>query len=572
MESWLVDFFQKTWSCDPRDWQNEAFEKLIRTLKRDVLINVTPAGGKTRFGVTVAAYLLATGHIDWIVVIVPTTALLIEWTNEFASAGIHLDPRFNKEFALGGDFQGIVTTYASVCTTPHVYRYQFRARTLVIADECHHLGDELSWGINFRDAFGEKELYRLLTTGTAFRNDTCAIPFCQYDISGKIVTDFSYGYANALADGIVRQVSFPTWDATIAEFIRGGKKFEVTFDPSRDEQEWDDALRCSIDRESEFLKDMIVRANTQLQSELLRGKSDPGAGGIFFGNRCEDLDWIQRNLFDPLGVRSVVVHAESDDPDGTIDRMRYDPSLEWILCVRKVTEGVSIRRLRVAVHATLWRSALSFRQMLGRILRRIGEADAEAFYYLPKHPKLVEEALRIAEEILHSREILLDRESEKREYGEQFNKTKFIPLGADGQESDHIFQGESIGMAEITLATTVALAAGVCAHVSADVVAKILKASSSVTTMDPVKSPQIRPMREQKDRLSKKVSTLVRNAAVLLRDKKQYDEVGLAVRFIYNKILAPLDGFHQGQKDQCSLEQLKARVARMEAYLQELTR
>jgi superfamily II DNA or RNA helicase len=49
-------------------------------------------------------------------------------------------------------------------------------------------------------------------TGTPFRSDDAAIPFVRYEPDGNGVlrsaADHTYGYADALADGVVRPVVF----------------------------------------------------------------------------------------------------------------------------------------------------------------------------------------------------------------------------------------------------------------------------------------------------------------------------------------------------------------------------
>ena len=79
----------------------------------------------------------------------------------------------------------------------------------MILDEVHHGGDALSWGEAIRDAF-EPATRRLSLTGTPFRSDAHPIPFVTYapghDGVPRSVADYTYGYAHALADHVVRPV------------------------------------------------------------------------------------------------------------------------------------------------------------------------------------------------------------------------------------------------------------------------------------------------------------------------------------------------------------------------------
>ena len=62
-----------------------------------------------------------------------------------------------------------------------------------------------------REASGDATR-RLALTGTPFRSDDSAIPFVTYEPDGqghqRSKADHSYGYADALADGVVRPVVF----------------------------------------------------------------------------------------------------------------------------------------------------------------------------------------------------------------------------------------------------------------------------------------------------------------------------------------------------------------------------
>ena len=87
-------------------------------------------------------------------------------------------------------------------------------RTLVVLDEIHHAGDGLSWGEAVAEAFDEAHR-RLSLTGTPFRTRPDErIPFVEYETDGDLlrsVADHTYGYREALADGVVRPVVFAAY-------------------------------------------------------------------------------------------------------------------------------------------------------------------------------------------------------------------------------------------------------------------------------------------------------------------------------------------------------------------------
>ena len=196
-----------------RAWQTAALTAYFERTHRDFLAVATPGAGKTTFALTVAAELLSRRVIDRITVVAPTEHLKTQWAEAAAKVGIPLDPAYSgRKGRTSSDFVGVALTYAGVAANPLAHRIRTeRFNTLVILDEVHHAGDALSWGEAVREAF-EPARRRLALTGTPFRSDINPIPFVTYapDTDGvpRSVADYTYGYAHALADHVVRPVLF----------------------------------------------------------------------------------------------------------------------------------------------------------------------------------------------------------------------------------------------------------------------------------------------------------------------------------------------------------------------------
>src|SRR3954451_15256657 len=76
----------------------------------------------------------------------------------------------------------------------------------------------------------------------------------------------------------------------------------------------------------------------------------------------------------------------------------------WIVEVNMVSEGVDIPRLRVGVYATVAKTPLIFRQIVGRFVRVAGGgADQQSWLYLPADPYLRGLASTIEDELRHGR-------------------------------------------------------------------------------------------------------------------------------------------------------------------------
>lgn len=196
-----------------RAWQRRALVEYLRRGAETFTAVATPGAGKTTFALRVAAELLAAGTVEAVTVVAPTEHLKRQWAAAAAQVGIQLDAAFrNAQVHSAADFHGAVVTYAQVGAAPQVHRRRTMARsTLVVLDEIHHAGDSRSWGDGVAAAF-TPATRRLLLTGTPFRSDENPIPFVTYQPDGdgglRSRADSSYGYAEALADGVVRPVIF----------------------------------------------------------------------------------------------------------------------------------------------------------------------------------------------------------------------------------------------------------------------------------------------------------------------------------------------------------------------------
>jgi superfamily II DNA or RNA helicase len=196
-----------------RAWQRRAVARYLRSGARDFTAVATPGAGKTTFALRVAAQLLADRSIEAVTVVTPTEHLKSQWATAADRVGIQLDPGFrNADRHTAADLHGVVTTYAQIGAAPRVHARRTAARrTLAVLDEIHHAGDSRTWGDGVAVAFAQAER-RLLLTGTPFRSDDNPIPFVAYerDRAGlmRSTADCSYGYAEALTDGVVRPVIF----------------------------------------------------------------------------------------------------------------------------------------------------------------------------------------------------------------------------------------------------------------------------------------------------------------------------------------------------------------------------
>jgi superfamily II DNA or RNA helicase len=384
-----------------RAWQREAFAEYFRMPRRDFLLNATPGAGKTAYALTIAAELLARREVAAITVVTPTEHLKHQWAASALRFGVALDSSYrNSQGRASADFAGVAVTYAQVAAHPALHRQRTEGRrTLVVFDEIHHTGDAMSWGDAVREAF-DPARRRIALTGTPFRSDTNPIPFVSYDEqldgSRRSSSDYVYGYANALEDGVVRPVIFLAYSGEMSWRTRAGDEITATLGTPMTKEQIAQAWRTALDPSGEWVGRVLEAADKRL-TEVRRGMAD--AAGLVIAGDHEDARAYAAQLRRITGHRPVVVL--SDDPAASRKIAAFTASGDrWMVAVRMVSEGVDIPRLAVGVYATSVSTALFFAQAVGRFVRarRRGET---ASVFVPSVPVLLAFAAELEAERDH---------------------------------------------------------------------------------------------------------------------------------------------------------------------------
>jgi len=388
-----------------RAWQSAAIEQYFTTNPRDFLAVATPGAGKTTFALTVAAELLSRRVVERVTVIAPTEHLKTQWAEAAARVGIPIDPSYSgKKGPTSKDFVGVAVTYAGVATNPLAHRIRVeRFKTLVILDEVHHAGDALSWGDSIREAF-EPATRRLALTGTPFRSDINPIPFVTYapDADGvpKSVADYTYGYAHALADHVVRPVLFMAYSGEMQWRTRAGDEVAARLGEPLTKDMTAQALRTALDPKGSWMPAVLQAADRRL-SEVRRHV--PDAGGLVIASDQDSARAYAALLKEITGTRPVVVLSDEKAASSRIAKFS-DSDDRWMVAVRMVSEGVDVPRLAVGVYATTVSTPLFFAQAVGRFVRARKRGET-ASVFLPS----VNNLLGFASEMEVQRDHVLQR-------------------------------------------------------------------------------------------------------------------------------------------------------------------
>jgi superfamily II DNA or RNA helicase len=450
-----------------RAWQAEALDSYFEREPRDFLAAATPGAGKTTFALRLAVELIARRVIDRVTVVAPTDHLKRQWADAAHKVGLRLNPGYSngdgRATGAGRRYHGMAVTYAQVAVRASLHRdITESARTLVILDEVHHGGDSLSWGDAIREAFGPATR-RLSLTGTPFRSDTAAIPFVTYapDEHGirTSLTDYSYGYGRALADGVVRPVIFMAYAGKMRWRTRMGDEMEARLGEPDTQDITAQAWRTALDAKGEWMPSVLRAADRRLTEVR---NSIPDAGGLVIATDQQAARDYAVLLKEITGQVPTVVLSDEKESSARIESFAAGDK-RWMVAVRMVSEGVDVPRLSVGVYATSASTPLYFAQAVGRFVRarRRGET---ASIFVPSVPSLLTLATQLELERDHALDrddpadggLLLDDELLERENREQATSDELSDeffweaLESDANFDRVLYDGDEFGFPATT--------------------------------------------------------------------------------------------------------------------------
>ncbi|TKA13466.1 DEAD/DEAH box helicase [Actinacidiphila oryziradicis] len=421
-----------------RAWQQGALDEYIRTQPRDFLAVATPGAGKTTFALTLASYLLHNHLIQQITVVAPTEHLKKQWAEAAARVGIKLDPDYSAG-PVSRDYHGVAITYAGVGVRPMLHRNRCEQRkTLVILDEIHHAGDSKSWGEACLEAF-DPATRRLALTGTPFRSDTNPIPFVTYEEGNDGIrrssADYTYGYGNALADGVVRPVIFLSYSGNMRWRTKAGDEVAARLGEPMTRDAIGQAWRTALAPTGDWIPNVLKAADQRL-TEVRKGI--PDAGGLVIATDQDSARAYAKLVKEITGHKATVVLSDDPGSSKRIDDFA-ESDARWMVAVRMVSEGVDVPRLAVGVYATTISTPLFFAQAVGRFVRsrRRGET---ASVFVPTIPMLLE----FAAEMEVERDHVLDKPKKSGEDDIYAEEDKLLAEAEREQDEEDAGTGDEL--------------------------------------------------------------------------------------------------------------------------------
>ena len=406
-----------------RDWQSRAMEKVRDNFskgKDKVLVQATPGGGKTIFGLGVFDEFKSLKNYSHILVIVPSTILVHQW-REDAHKLFKLSLKDEMMFIGQSDFyewEGMAVTFQAINESPHEFRkFVSDNNVLVVIDEVHHTSDGNSWGDSLRIATENADNI-LMLTGTPWNSKGYKIPYVEYDEDGFVKTVFSYGKAEAIADGICRVVEFHKHSTGNLLYTDEESGVVTEYDTMEDAEDDGRTAYSHAVKKIETFMPIFLEADRRLSQ--IRSANYKTGGGLIVAPDIQTAHKFQDAIKDKTGIEYEIVHSKSEKPHKRIKEFR-DSQERWLISVNMVSEGVDIKRLQVCVFMSTAKTELFFRQVVGRIERirvadKLGEVDFTASFYTLSHPVLNEWIDRIEKENGIGVEALKERQEDKEDF------------------------------------------------------------------------------------------------------------------------------------------------------------
>ncbi len=432
-----------------RNWQRRAIDLALQKFKypyTHFLCLATPGAGKTVMASVLADTLLKQGKVDFVLCFSPSTVV----ANDFR---VEVETITGKRFCGGLGAIGASLTYQSMRHLDDSFWHLLKNyRVLVVFDEIHHCaGNQIknsnAWGAEILRRIQGKAFYTIALTGTPWRSDSIPISLATYaGNNNQIQLDYSYDLRQAINDGVCRTPHLTLIDNEFIGVVEEGEN--KTFGSISNFIEDSSLPYTQLISHDKVLRKILKHGISRLNKER---STYSDAGGLIVAASISHAMKI-RYLLSELGENSEVVTYKDNQPERLIQRFKQSKE-KWIISIGMISEGTNIPRLRVCCYLSLITTELYFRQVLGRVLRVQTNDKGMGYLITLAHPRLLEFASRVSEEVPHCT-VLHDSDTSQKSYQEPSisRKTKNSPIIIVDQELKKRFFNETEG-SEMTLCT-----------------------------------------------------------------------------------------------------------------------
>ncbi|UPQ82222.1 DEAD/DEAH box helicase family protein [Pseudomonas knackmussii] len=381
-----------------RAWQLSCIEMALEhfTLTPHFFCQATPGAGKTRMAAELASRLLDQDRIDLVMCFAPSCQVVEGFRSTFATVlGRRLDGQIG---AVGAAFTYQAMEYRDDAFWQLLEDY----RVLAVFDEIHHCAghDPLlsnAWGQQILHRMQDRATFTLALSGTPWRSDERAIALARYSTpDGYLICHYRYGLKEAIADGVCRAPRIVLLDNQRVKLTEElGTDSNVRLFPSIASLLGESPVTYEELLRHDEVIDQLLDLGCSKLNELRQIKSD--AAGLVVATDIEHALQIAKAL-DARGEGCRIVTNKTPDAQQVINAFRHS-ACRWIVAIGMISEGTDIPRLQVCCYLSRIRTELHYRQVLGRVLRRTGENDCQAWLFMLAEQTLQHLAERIADDL-----------------------------------------------------------------------------------------------------------------------------------------------------------------------------
>lgn len=449
-----------------RVWQADCTEKQLTAIQKGVrqwFSAVCVSAGKTMQ--TLNLYLR--GDFDLVLIVVPKTGIRLSWAEDAERLGLTLETvvsgsKFVGVGKRGSEYQmphGFVLTLdmlPSLINDLQAYGQLFKI--LGVIDEAHHLGEGMRWTENVVAAFRHCDFVTALS-GTPDRADNNRILNLPYEVGQNLATakpDYTYCTEQALSDGYVGLVIGRFIGGVVTKRHKNGVTENFSYSDDYEQMPGIDAKSMMGERlrlSAVEAMDWQLAAITEARITLMQCREDghPWAGLI----ACREIEQAKaiKEHLEARGDKCLLIVGD-EDTEAAVELFNSDESYLWAISITKVSEGISISRLRVGVLLSNWTTRQFFEQLRGRLCRLykdIPQIDQTAYFYVPADPRIKEMALTSNQMALHEVSWLNEISDENPETAdkvkvlrEQLEATETIDIGTYSLEATATIEGAAI--------------------------------------------------------------------------------------------------------------------------------
>ncbi|MFZ5957230.1 DEAD/DEAH box helicase [Pseudomonas knackmussii] len=381
-----------------RNWQRQCIQAALQhyTAMPHFFCQATPGAGKTWMAAELARSLLQRRKIDLVLCFAPSCQVVESFRSTFSTV-------------LGRRLDGLIGAIGTACTY-QAMEYQEDAfwclfdeyRVFAVFDEIHHCAghDPLlsnAWGQQIIQKVQDRATFTLALSGTPWRSDDKGIALARYLApEGRLICDYRYGLREAIADGVCRSPRIVLVDNHSVKLTEDSQPYgAVRLFPSIAELLSDSPVSYEdILRHPDVLQQMLILGIDKL-NELRKIK--PDAAALVVATDVEHAQQVASTL-ESLGENCQVVTNRNVQAQHLINEFRNNDN-RWIVAVGMISEGTDIPRLQVCCYLSRIRTELHYRQVLGRVLRRTGKLDDQAWLFALAESTLEGFSQRVADDL-----------------------------------------------------------------------------------------------------------------------------------------------------------------------------